>query len=251
LRATKVAGYPLEWFAPLADAAAPMLRKVTNVQDVRDFQLQFHSAPSDTEFIERISNLGSSDNGVFGVKLHLGQIPDAKRRLRGHLGDSASRLDALLLKSFPNLSFVWLRRRDKVAQAISFYRAIETGEFLRRPHESSKGSPRRSFDLNSVYRYAETLTGEDSAWQQIFELCGIRPLEIFYEDFTAAYQPTIQAVLSFLGIQRLEADELVPGLVRQADELSAECHRQFLARWPRIEADKKELLLPWVMGLLH
>jgi trehalose 2-sulfotransferase len=253
LEATQRAGNPLEWFAPLASRDHPWARNIRDFEKFRDFQLTFHGATSDTEYIETIVRLGSSSNGVFGTKLHLTQISEAKRRLRGHLQDQSTPFDELLSRTFPGLSFIWLRRRDKVAQAISLCRALKSGEFSRRSHppspESIEGEA-RTFDLKEVHRQADILTGEDAAWGILFRRSQIAPLTLFYEDFAGSYQNTIAAVLEFIGIGTAGVDIPPPRLLKQADRLSEEVYRLYTARYPALAPDPDDILSPWVDALL-
>ncbi len=253
LRGTRVAGNPEEWFAPLATPDNTWLRNVRDIDEFRRHQLAFHSAPTDSEYIERISRFGCTPNGVFGLKLHVGQIGHAKQRLRGHLRDGHSPFDVLLRNTFPDLSFIWIRRRDKVAQAISLYRAIRSGEFKR-----IRGAPRRAngsaaelaLDLNEVYRYAEILTGEDAAWEALFTRFRLDPLVVYYEDFALSYAATIERALRFIDVDAALPNPLEPNLERQADAMSDEWRAAFLSRYQAAPTVAPELLGAWVEALV-
>lgn len=249
-----MAGNPEEWFGPLATRANRWTRYIRNLDSLRTQQLRFHGATTDTEYIRRVTELGTSPNGVFGAKLHLEHITEAKRRLRGHLGLPTVSLVAALQNTFPNLQLIWLRRKDKIAQAISLHRAIESGRFVKGGGDVQvrDGLPDSAcrFDVNAIQRHVDTLVGEDTAWGLIFERIQIKPLEIEYEQFVADYRATILAVLDFISVDRI-SDDIRPVTERQADAVSAEWHRRFCSTFQFNASDSADMLRPWIDGLLN
>jgi LPS sulfotransferase NodH len=65
-------------------------------------------------------------NGVFGSKLMWDQVEVVCEQFASLLSlrDAAPR--EVLGAAFPNLHYIWLTRRDKLRQGISYYRAMET-----------------------------------------------------------------------------------------------------------------------------
>lgn len=253
LRSTGVAGNPQEWFSPLATRDNKWVRNLHDLNDVRSWHLELGS---DSEFLQRVMALGSTPNGTFGAKLHLGQIPEIKRRLRNHHGDPVAAFGTLLARTFPEVRFIWLRRRDKAAQAISAYRAIKSGEFVKMsptasPSSSDASAEERDFDIKEVHRYADLFTGQDAMWEQIFPRLGTEPLVIDYEELASHYTRTMQQVLEFLQLRTITQNELRPVTLRQADALSARWHERFTARYPTIHKDSPEQLQPWLDALLN
>jgi LPS sulfotransferase NodH len=231
LAGTGLAGNPKEWFSPP----------------------YYHRAPSSTEYLTRIIAHGTR-NGVFGAKLHLDQIDNFKTHLRRFLSQPAARFDHLLFDTFPHLSFIWLKRRDKVAQAVSLYRAQYTGEFLR-PRRPDEPGPSKAlvppYDETIIRGHMEVLKAQETVWSEIFRTCAIEPLVIIeYEDFVNAFEETIAHVLQKLGLS-VPAKISRPDMRRQADELSSAWIAKFRAARASLIDDEAEALQPWVEALLY
>src|SRR5436305_8087316 len=84
---------------------------------------QEHGVTSRQEFVELVYRLGTTDNGVFGVKLMWNNLPWVARRLQALPQFQGLDLADLLTAVFPRLHVVQVVRRDRVAQAISWAKA--------------------------------------------------------------------------------------------------------------------------------
>lgn len=125
--------------------------------------------------------------------------------------------------------FVWLRRRDTLRQAISFWRATTPRDQFRLPKDSSLvNAP--EFDAPAIRRFVELIETNDSHWARWFEGNGIAPLEIAYEDLDRHPARTVRQVLEHL---RVNADVTLtqPTVRRQADRLT----EQYVERYRRLE----------------
>ena len=61
----------------------------------------------------------------------------------------------------------------------------------------------------------------DASWQNHFEHWDVQPLTLVYEDYVHDFKGTVEAVLSYLGIDDMnEFQSSKIGMVKQADELS-------------------------------
>ena len=113
LRATGVAGRPEEY-------ANDLLRPLY----LRDFDLTPPVAPE--VLLDRMIEAGTTDNGVFGAKVHRMQWQAFLSLLRAAVGDpDADELDAITTV-FPDLVLVHHDRQDRTGQALSWYRALAT-----------------------------------------------------------------------------------------------------------------------------
>lgn len=118
LAITGVAGKPDEYFIP--NKAGKLQNEQGNIANI-------YGKKSLTAFLDLVWSLGSTPNGVFGVIFHAGYLPtilDTFRKLPAYAGlTDKALLDAL----FHEPKFIWLRRRDKVRQAISWIKAQQIG----------------------------------------------------------------------------------------------------------------------------
>lgn len=110
-----------------------------------------------------------SANGVFGIKGNFVQL--APLMARGLFTDQRLRY-----------RYVYLTREDTVLQAISLYRAAETGSWT----IGQRGfRPAPEFDAAKINRRAEWLVDMMANWERAFAAFGITPLRLTYEQLEA------------------------------------------------------------------
>lgn len=211
LRNTGIAGRPDEFFYP--DTAAVWRER--------------WGATSDAEFLSRAIDAGSTPNGVFGAKVMWGYFDDFTRQLRRLPGASRrAPVPELLAAAFPNLSFVWITRRDKVRQAVSHWRAAQTNVWVWGGERQEAREP--AFDFRQIDRLVRQNQEHDRAWQRFFAAHRISPFVVVYEQLAEAYETTATQILRFLNIS--VPDDLVFGerrMKRQADDLSESWVEQY------------------------
>ena len=78
---------------------------------------------------------GTTPNGVFGAKLMWGYLGDFAQLLRGIEGMAGRPLPELLARAFPGLRYVQITRQNKVRQAVSLWKAVQTQAWKREPGE--------------------------------------------------------------------------------------------------------------------
>ena len=108
---------------------------------------------------------------------------------------------------FPDLRIIFVRRRDKVAQAVSLWKAIQTqqwrNEVRRRTSEPRPGRVRlpgaSSHLVDELHRW-------DARWEDWFHATGREPIRVIYEEFVGARAATVGRVLDALGIDPPEPD---------------------------------------------
>ena len=199
LAGTGLAGAPAEFFHPDKMAA---LRRRWQVEALDDY-------------LRELLARKTSPNGVFGVKAHWGQYQPL-------FGDSDPR------GVLPAARLVLITRRDRLRQAVSWVRALQTLKW------AAEDSPRVErvpvFDQEHIARKLGRIGREEEAWESLFDRHGIVPHRVVYEDFIAAQGETVRGVLSALGVDA-PADLRLPAPVldRQADELSEEWVERYLA----------------------
>jgi len=183
----------------------------------------------DRRYVVEVLRSGTTPNGVFGVKMHWPQFIDARKRLENYLNRSDLSHAQVLAQVFPRLSYISLKRRDKLAQAISWCRALQSGEFRRLKGAGTAGAAAEKalqFDYKTIRRLLSALTSFDNSWDTFFRTHDIVPLCVRYEDLANDYERTIRATLEALGITH--SDPIAPPRsARQADSISEDWTRQF------------------------
>ncbi|HEX3953342.1 MAG TPA: DUF6065 family protein [Stellaceae bacterium] len=208
--------------------------------DIHDYNDRFWKerlgVADEAEYFDKAVAAGTGANGVFALKLLWHQSPAllAKLRAAGAAPADAdeSVLHALLtarLGAPPR--YIWLRRSDKLAQAISYLRASKTGLWRSTDvaeNTASETDADLDFDFDLIAQYVRVVSDFDQRWQAYFRHNRLKVLAITYENFIAAYEATVFSALDFLGIAKDGIRLPPPRLQRQADQRSREWHKRFL-----------------------
>ena len=219
LKGTGIAGLPDEFFW-------------------RDFQSNWAEQWGLTDpvgYLHAAIEHGSSPNGVFGAKIMIygGYIEDVVsiiRRLPEHSGAESSIPD-LLEHAFPNLHYVWLTRRNKVRQAVSHVKAVQTGIWVEGRPRNAAEEKTPQFDFEAIDREVQEIVMQEASWQEFLSAAAIRPFVVVYEDFVDTIQETVEAILRFLGVPTSTTPSgVAPNMQRQADALSDEWVERYLER---------------------
>jgi trehalose 2-sulfotransferase len=193
-------GYPGEWF---------WRNEIARNREAWDVS-------SWADYLDRVLEAGTSANGVFAVKLMQGCLRELLAQLR-RLGCEYEADDLTVLRSFlPDPRFVWIRRVDSVAQAVSWAKARQTGQWT--AQQAATAEPRFDFaQIDGLYRAAR---GRDKAWQDWFAAHGIEPVRVIYEELCADPTRVTLEVLALLELEPVPGAclEPPPELTRQADE---------------------------------
>jgi LPS sulfotransferase NodH len=211
LKLTGVAGRPGEFFDPQDMALCASRWGVSNYTD------------NFTDYFIKAIEHGTTPNGVFGAKVMWGYFKKFAMRLRTVSGCESVGLPELVTESFPNLHYIWITRRDKIRQAISFSRAIQSDIWSSTTDPLPEMMRAATFDFEEIENLRRRLQDHDEKWRRYFDQCGAEPLTVVYEDFTTAYEATAIEILNYLSV---EAPEVIPfearSMRRQADTISEE-----------------------------
>jgi LPS sulfotransferase NodH len=225
LRDTGVCGRPAEHFAPPVHLPQSRLFDM-DPAEYRRLLIEQRRANPVAEVLANILSDGTTPNGVFGTKIHFqrpySDFHNAVELLQEYFGDRLAPLHELFARAFPSLKYIWLRRRDRVAQAVSLFKAVRTSEFVRVEGSTDVvGSvTEHDFDFAKVSRFADWLQSGEDGWQAYFRRHKLAPCVVEYETLVASYEPTMRTVLDFLGVSA-PAPIAATRHRRQADEISA------------------------------
>ena len=134
LRETGRAGVPLEHFEILRHSSLPRqpreyfqdLDSPRVIERLAPVEAGTVSAEAAEDWWARILAEGSTDNGVWGGKIMWGHTDDFVARARELPGLAGADLDAVLAELLGEPQVVFVSRRDKAAQAVSLWRAVQT-----------------------------------------------------------------------------------------------------------------------------
>jgi trehalose 2-sulfotransferase len=223
LAGTGVAGNPEEFFERLWRTGLPRQPReyFAGIDDAGVLALL---APTDPGTADRSDPFpgalerGTTANGVFAAKL-----------MWMHLLDLAERLEraadpAMLEERLPALRYVHVTRADKVAQAVSLWRAVQTRAW-RAGDVKEEGVA--VYHGGGIGHLVAQLTDQDDAWRAWFAANGIEPLTIAYEALADDAATAVESVLAHIGAGPAEIPE--PPMRRQRDDRSARWVERFRA----------------------
>jgi LPS sulfotransferase NodH len=203
-----VAGRPEEYFWRDNE---PLYRARWHVSSYRDY-------------LERALSEGTTPNGIFGAKVHAGvYLSHFIEQLQSVAPFNAPQhsLFSVLRAVFPALKFIWLTRRNKVRQAVSWWKAVQSQEWVRHTPDARTPAQPLMYHFTAIDQLVNESLMREAAWDAFFTEWHIRPLTLVYEDFIEDYAGTVAQVLDYLEVRATyRLDDTAITLRRQADSLS-------------------------------
>lgn len=169
----------------------------------------------------------ATSNEVFGFKVMGWYLEEFLGRMRGVCRAQGSDLE-VLQEIFPRLTFIRILRRNKLRQAISKAKAIQSGLWKVQPGKTPGGAP--DYDRALVEKCLSEARQDEAAWTSFFARNAIQPWTVYYEDLCSSYDATIRSALKFLRIKWESSQPIKPATVRQSDALSMEWERLYLSQ---------------------
>ena len=228
LKGTDVAGVPDEFFETLRSTGRPRQPRQyfedPSVADIADRLAALEPGepeqPGDFEgWFHYALQRGTTANGVFGAKMMWNYFDDFRDRVRELPGLAEPTFNEALDVVFPNLRIIFVRRRDKVAQAVSLWKAIQTQQW--RDEADEQLQQPAEYDYRAIKYLVGALHRWDAKWEDWFHATGRKPIRVIYEDFVDARAATVGRVLDELGVDPPEPDRDRRPMRRQADQLSS------------------------------
>ncbi|MCI4668159.1 MAG: Stf0 sulfotransferase family protein [Bacteroidia bacterium] len=165
---------------------------------------------------QELWKVGSTPNGVFGMKLDQnGSIYPKWVKEVAELQGLASDTDneAVFAELFPNCKHIYLTRRNKIRQAVSWWKAIKD-EVWHLEQGQEFTDKEEFYKENYVPAALDTLVRQtvrkEADIQEFFSSYGYEPLSIVYEDMIQNFEGTIKRIVDFLEIpyQKLDVGDM-------------------------------------------
>ena len=171
----------------------------------------------------------TSPNGVFGVKCFPAMVGALARANPALFREVTS----TLLASSPDPKIVQLKRRDRIAHAISYARAARSG--IWRAEQEEKEQPATvPYSKAAIDEALEAIGTQEAVWDSLYANSGITPLVVWYEDVIERPEETVESVAEHLAVTlEPSATVSVPEIRRQSREDAerwAEQHRYSQSR---------------------
>ncbi len=156
---------------------------------------------------------------MFGLQLHLEQL-SAPSQTPGWLTQWLGGFDRL----------IFLYRRDKLAQAVSLERSIQSSVWHREAHEQGERLPETwDFNLGSVSRHLSSFVQQEAMIRTGLERFPNPWIELTYEELDRSFETAWGRIAAFLEIGAVPAADVYPSLARMRDAESDTMIERFLA----------------------
>ena len=188
----------------------------------RHFLLGVDEDSSPEHFRDQLTssrNQITSPNGIAGFRMFWNGLPGFVSRVREAYDTEAPNDHEVLQSVFNEIGYLWLRRNNKVRQAVSFWRATTGREQFRYPKDSEIPVNTPAFDFDRVDFFVRLVTQQEEDWRRWFSANNVVPFEVSYELLAANRHGTLESVLDFLGVESRPRCPLPePRVIQQADE---------------------------------
>ena len=217
LRDTGRAGRPNQFFLPAAES---QFRAAHGFEEDVNF----------AHYVRGIVEKTATSNEVFGFKLmawYLNAFLERLRQTRAFGNPAISDLE-MLRTAFPRLRFLQITRREKLRQAISKARAVQTGLWKIQEGKSEQADP--EYDRALIARCLAETEEEEKIWAAFFARIGQPIFRVEYEQLCQDFTGTLQKVLDFLEIKLPRRNPIrPPATIRQSDALSDQWEQRYRA----------------------
>lgn len=167
--------------------------------------------PNSAAHLRAVMKRRTGPSGHFGLKLHF-------HHFEQHCGAGI----APLLGGEPR--WIHITRQDRVAQAISWDRALQSGQWA--AHQSGGRLPER-YSRRRIQSALDRIEAQEAGWRSV--LAGRPVQQLSYEGLVGDKLGTLRECLSWLGVDAQSVVLPPDGLRRQSDGVSATWKQRFEA----------------------
>jgi LPS sulfotransferase NodH len=185
-------------------------------------------------FFEAVLEEGTTPNGVFGTKLMWNCLDGLLEKLVELDGCCELEKMARFKAAFPQPRFIYLRRRNRIRQSVSWALAAQTGHYAAWQAFSRPAFSEPVFDTQLLDGLNRLILEAEVVWRSFFENIAADPLELWFEDLADDLEAVLRQVLEWLGVQT--GGRLLPDRLRhqpQATELNSEWEERYRALRPK------------------
>ncbi|MEM6264036.1 MAG: Stf0 family sulfotransferase [Bacteroidota bacterium] len=161
------------------------------------------------ELRRKLWRIGSGANGVFGMKqsmygANMKKLTQELIKLKGLNEHQPLEPEELFAGIFPNCKHIFMTRRNKVRQAVSWWKAINDQHWHLKKgtnFQESVGFYEQRYNFDAINHLFKEASLRECAIQAYFTQHHTTPLTIVYEDFIQNYEATIREVIEFVGVR--------------------------------------------------
>lgn len=170
-------------------------------------------AATPEQYFAKLLQHRTGRNGIFGIKAH------------GHHFEAALVWCPSMLEILAPVTFIYINRRDKVAQAISMAKAMQTNAWISFDQVTGKNT---RYDPDFIEQCRNEIEQQRLNWWRWFEASGVTPFVVTYEDMVAEKDAVVRNIVELLEVQNDVAEKIdLPDVEKQGDEINAEWASRF------------------------
>ncbi len=200
-----IAGDPLEYLNPnYLKAAMGRDKSVINLKSLCNFLEEKRTSP----------------NGVFGMQIHWSHFNQFFKKNTSSMSHFFLKFD----------KYIFLRRRDKVAQAVSLLRASKTGLWssLDEDQVGYGYIKDEKFEPQEIARYLNYIISQDLSWIEFFKSTNRQYMTIYYEDLNDSWDLSGRKILSHLTGRECVVPEMSLRKQRPEQDLYVDQFKEYL-----------------------
>jgi trehalose 2-sulfotransferase len=183
-------------------------------------------------YLESARREGTATSNIFAMRLMRHSFGDVTARLKTIFPNCLND-KALFNAAFGRTFYIHLSREDKISQAVSLVKAEQSGlwHVAADGTELERTAPPRllKYDAELIGKQLAEVRGADSEWVNWFDQQSILPLSITYETLAADPRIVLETILKALSLDERIAAQILPGVAKLADAVSADWVRKFRA----------------------
>ncbi len=189
----------------------------------------FYGTEDHSEVLAKIMALGSTANGVFGIKQGYSRalLATALTVIKPDWRNQQEEPSIVAWESaFPYHRHIFLTRRNKLRLAVSWWKAIKTNAWHRRfGQEPTKVDLSDAYDAKAIHQLLNEAVAREAGISEMMSEAGVVPLTLVYEDVMRDPQRALDQVMDHLGLPRskLVQSDFQP----LSDELSEKWVQEF------------------------
>ena len=218
-----VAGHPDSFFRKPSIAWWAEHLGVTTNQNANSFS---------RDYLDAVLKQGRGGTRVFGCRIMQENLDEMLQRLEDVCPDAMA-APSLIATVFGPPVFIHLSRKDKLAQAISYEIAQQSGLWHKAPDgtEIERTAPPKdpAYDHDRLNHLHQQFEAYDAAWLAWFKRHRITPLSIQYEQLALDPIGTLGRVLNALGTEKPDLSRIKPGVAKLRGQINQDWHARYLA----------------------
>lgn len=164
---------------------------------------------------------GSTKNSVFAARIMWGTLDELTENLKAVFPECNGADIDLLYRAFGNIRFIYLKREDYVAQAVSRLKAEQTDIWHVTDKKNITSEHAYHYDFKKIDGFVKEAAGHNSFWSKWFNSNGVEPHKISYENLCQDPTGEVRKILDFLALDLPPHNALKAKNMKMSDNLNA------------------------------